>query len=95
MLVSGTNGINVSAGANDVVFLKGLDFEGIGTGLVGIQFNTGAALHVDNCVIRGFQAGTAVGINFTPSGGQQQADRSQQLHQRERDLTHDRRRNLH
>ena len=68
VLVSGTNGINVSAGPNDVVFLKGLDFEGIGTGLVGIQFNTGAALHVDDCVIRGFQAGTAVGINFTPSG---------------------------
>ena len=68
VLVSGTNGINVSAGPNDVVFLKGLDFEGTGTGLVGIQFNTGAALHVDNCVIRGFQAGTAVGINFTPSG---------------------------
>src|SRR6201994_1245486 len=38
ILVSGTNGINVSAGTNDVVFLKGLDFEGIGTGLVGIQF---------------------------------------------------------
>jgi hypothetical protein len=68
VLVSGTNGFNVSAGPNDVVFLKGLDFEGIGSGLVGIQFNTGAALHVDDCVIRGFQAGTAVGINFTPSG---------------------------
>jgi hypothetical protein len=67
VLVSGTNGINVSAGANDVVFLKGLDFEGVGTGLVGIQFNTGAALHVDDCVIRGFQAGTAIGINFAPS----------------------------
>jgi len=67
VLVSGTNGITVSAGPNDVVFLKGLDFEGNGTGLVGIQFNTGAALHVDDCVIRGFQAGTAVGINFAPS----------------------------
>lgn len=67
VLVSGTNGMTVAAGPNDVVLLKGLDFEGTGTGLVGIQFNTGAALHVDNCVIRGFQAGTAVGINFTPS----------------------------
>jgi hypothetical protein len=67
VLVSGTNGFTVSAGATDVVLLKGLDIEGIGTGLVGIQFNTGAALHVDNCVIRGFQAGTAVGINFAPS----------------------------
>jgi hypothetical protein len=67
VLVSGTNGIVVSAGANDVVFLKGLDIEGIGTGLVGIQFLAGAALHVDDCIIHGFQAGTAVGINFAPS----------------------------
>jgi hypothetical protein len=66
VLVSGTNGFNISAGASDVVFLKGLDFEGIGTGLVGIQFNTGAALHVDDCIVHGFQAGTAVGINFAP-----------------------------
>src|SRR3984893_16138035 len=35
VLVSGTNGIVVAAGANDVVFLKGLDFEGIGSGLSG------------------------------------------------------------
>src|ERR1700722_2144733 len=36
VLVSGTNGINVSAGASDVVFLKGLEFDGVGSGLVGI-----------------------------------------------------------
>jgi hypothetical protein len=66
VLVSGTNAINVSAGANDVVYLRGLDFEGLGTGLVGIQFNTGAALHVEKCIIRGFQAGSAMGINFAP-----------------------------
>jgi hypothetical protein len=67
VLVSGTNGIVVSAGANDVVFLKGLDIEGLGTGLVGIEFLAGAALHVDDCIVHGFQAGTAVGINFAPS----------------------------
>jgi hypothetical protein len=66
VLVSGTNGITVAAGPNDVVFLKGLDIEGLGTGLVGVQFNTGAALHIDDCVIHGFQAGTAIGINFAP-----------------------------
>jgi hypothetical protein len=68
VLVSGTNGFTVSAGPNDVVFLKGLDFEGVGTSLAGIQFNSGAALHVDDCIIHGFQASAAVGINFTPSG---------------------------
>jgi len=66
VLVSGTNGINVSAGPNDVVYLKGLDVEGIGTGLVGIQFNTGKALYVEKCTVRGFAAGSAVGINFAP-----------------------------
>src|SRR2546421_2034972 len=40
VLVSGTNAIIVSAGANDVVVLKGLDIQGLGTGLNGISFNT-------------------------------------------------------
>src|SRR6059058_3743596 len=38
VLVSGTNGIVVSTpGANDVVVLRGLDIEGLGTGLSGIK----------------------------------------------------------
>jgi len=64
VLVSGTNGIIVNAGTNDVVNLKGLDIEGVGTGLNGIRFIAGAALVVDTCVIRGF---TGFGISFTPS----------------------------
>src|SRR5215510_962417 len=35
VLVSGTNGIVVSAGTNDKVLLEGLDIEGLGTGLNG------------------------------------------------------------
>ncbi len=64
VLVSGTNGINITdGGANTiVVYLSGLDFEGIGSGLSGISFTSGAALHVKNCLIRGFQAGSATGI---------------------------------
>ena len=54
MLVAGTNGINVSAGAADVVYLRGLDIQGSGSGLDGIKFSTGAALHVEKCLIRGF-----------------------------------------
>src|SRR5436305_9333994 len=38
VLVSGTNAIIVSAGASDVVTLRGLDFNGLGTGLNGIRF---------------------------------------------------------
>jgi hypothetical protein len=46
------NGITVSAGANDVVILRGLTIKGNG-GSVGILFNSGVALHVENCVVNG------------------------------------------
>src|SRR5450631_1018967 len=42
VLVSGTNGIIVNAGVNDVVILRGLDFEGLGTGLSGVRYIGGA-----------------------------------------------------
>src|ERR1700731_1833047 len=37
VLVSGTNGIVVNAAASDKVLLEGLDIEGLGTGLNGVQ----------------------------------------------------------
>src|SRR5262249_61122484 len=44
VLVSGTNGIIVNVpNASDVVVLRGLDFEGLGTGLFGITVLTGGA----------------------------------------------------
>jgi hypothetical protein len=67
VLVSGTNGIVVNAGPTDVVVLRGLTIEGLGTGLSGIQFLTGGALHVESCTINRF---TQMGINITPSSGQ-------------------------
>ena len=64
VLVAGTNGINVQAGANDVVTLRNIRINGIvGTGsggLNGIRYLSGAALHVENCYIFGF---TQDGIN--------------------------------
>ena len=63
VLVQGTNAIVVSAGVGDVVFLKGLDIEGLGTGLNGIWFLAGKGLYVTNCIIRGFATN---GINFAP-----------------------------
>jgi hypothetical protein len=51
VLVSGTNGIIVSAGPTDVVTLRNLRINGLGTGLNGIRYLTGAALHVQNCNI--------------------------------------------
>src|SRR5438105_8281513 len=44
VLVSGTNGIVVQAGTTDIVTLRGLDIEGLGTSLTGIKFNSGGAL---------------------------------------------------
>jgi hypothetical protein len=65
VLAAGTNGIIVNAGVNDVVILRGLTIEGFGTGLLGIKFLAGGALHVENCTINGFTLG---GIDFAPSG---------------------------
>src|SRR5438552_8990635 len=54
VLVSGTNGIVVQAGPSDVVILRNLRINGIGTGINGIRFLAGAALIVDKCEIFGF-----------------------------------------
>jgi hypothetical protein len=64
VLVAGTNGITVSAGAGDAVYLEGLVFDGTGSGLNGIQFNSGASLVVRDCKIFGF---SQWGILFTPT----------------------------
>jgi len=64
VLASGTSGIVVNAAATDVVVLRGLDIEGIGTGLSGINFIAGGALHVEKCTINHF---TTAGINFVPN----------------------------
>jgi hypothetical protein len=66
---SPVNAIVIQAGAKDIVNLRGLVLDGTGGGLAGIRFESGAALHVQNCMIRGFQA-TAPGgwgIQFVPS----------------------------
>lgn len=67
VLVSGTNGIIVNAGATDNVELKGLDIDGVGTGLNGIRFLAGASLIVDTCTIRGFKSAGGFGISFAPT----------------------------
>ena len=71
VLVSGTNAFVVSAATTDVVYISGLDFEGIGTGLSGIVINSAASVHVVNSVIRGFTtaAPNGNGILVQPSSG--------------------------
>ncbi|HTS03022.1 MAG TPA: hypothetical protein VMN04_10900, partial [Thermoanaerobaculia bacterium] len=70
VLVSGTNGIVINVASTDVVTIRNIDFEGLGTGLTGILFLGGGALHVYNVTIRDFSSSsTGVGIGFTPSSG--------------------------
>jgi len=71
VLVAGTNGIVVAAGATDIVVLRNIRFQGIlgagnaNAGLSGIVFSTGKALVVDNCDITGFSVN---GVSVTGAG---------------------------
>src|SRR6185437_968742 len=59
ILSAGTTGIIVNAGANDVVYIRNVSINGAGTGLNGIRFLAGKALHVENCNIYGIGNNTA------------------------------------
>jgi hypothetical protein len=66
ILVSGTSGVNVNAGINDTVILRNLSINGIGNGVHGILFNSGAQLVVENVTISGFvQSGIMVTVSGT------------------------------
>lgn len=69
VLVAFTNGIIVNVGATDSVTLSGLDMQGTGSGLNGVRFIAGGALHVQNSVIRNFRGAGGNGIDFNPSSG--------------------------
>lgn len=63
VLVSGTNGISISAGPTDTIFLSGIDFEGLGSSLDGIHITTAGTVTVRHSKVRGFQNG----INVVPT----------------------------
>jgi hypothetical protein len=66
--LAGGNGIVVNAGANDVVYIRGLDLFGVNPPANGVRFLAGAALHLDEVVIRRFNATNSFGVSFVPSG---------------------------
>jgi hypothetical protein len=66
ILAAGTNGININ-GAGVTVNLRNLSINGIGTGLIGINFISGASLNIDNVNVTRFNAGSAIGILFAPN----------------------------
>jgi len=55
-------------GAGIVVTLRNLTMHGLGVATTGIDFENGAALFVEHCVIEHYEGGPAIGINFAPSG---------------------------
>jgi hypothetical protein len=63
ILGSGTNGINIAAGATDVVVLRNLNLNGDPGGVTGINITGGLVVVIEDCVIGQF----TTGINFTPS----------------------------
>jgi hypothetical protein len=66
--VSGSNAVNVAAGANDKVIIRGLSFDGVGGGgLNGIVFTSGAQLSVERCLIKGFSQ-DGIRVNLSASG---------------------------
>jgi hypothetical protein len=73
ILNAGTTGIIVNAGVNDVVYIRNVSINGAGTGLNGIRFLAGKALHVENCNIYGQGNNTAgnghgIFVNLSATG---------------------------
>ncbi|MBA1143317.1 right-handed parallel beta-helix repeat-containing protein [Mesorhizobium neociceri] len=64
--------VTINALATDVVVLRGLDIDTAtaSPGINGIRFLAGAALHIEDCVIRGSSAAApnGNGVFFAPSG---------------------------
>lgn len=59
VLVSGTNGIIINAGANDIINLRGLFVQGMGTGLSGVLILSAGQVHMQDMIIREFKASGA------------------------------------
>jgi hypothetical protein len=71
--LAGGNGITINDGATAtpgtaVVYLRGLDIFGVNPPLNGVRFIAGAALVIEDSVIRRFNAANSFGVSFQPSG---------------------------
>lgn len=67
VLAAGTNGFNINAAATDHIVLRGLDIDGAGTGLKGINILQAGSVVIEHCFIRNFNAAASIGISVTPS----------------------------
>ena len=64
-----SDAIDIQAGANDAVFIRGLVIDGVGAGNNGVNLTSGGSLTLSNCVIKGFGASAATGVIVQPSSG--------------------------
>jgi hypothetical protein len=58
-----SDGIDVNAGSMDTVILRGLTVNSEGSSGSGIVSNSGAALHIESCVVNGFNSDFGILIN--------------------------------
>lgn len=65
ILGTGSYGITVNAGPEDVVTLKNLQINGSGSGLIGVRMLAGAALILDEVKIFGFATGIETNVGNT------------------------------
>src|SRR5262249_53883619 len=64
--------VQISAGVGDIVSLRGLVIDGQGQGERGIQISGATAVHIQNCVIKNFEAaGDGFGITLAVAGASQ------------------------
>ena len=67
--LAGGNGIVVNLpSATDVVYLRGLDIFGVNPPTNGVRFIAQGTLHIEDSVIRRFNAANSAGVSFAPSG---------------------------
>ena len=65
----GQDGIDINTGPNDLVLLKGLTVDGVGTGGVGINLQSASRLVVIDCTIEGFGAADPYGVGIAIAPG--------------------------
>ena len=68
---AGVNGITVNAAATDSVFLRGIDFHGATTATNGLRILAGGFVHLQDSVIRRFNAASGLGVRIAPSTASQ------------------------
>ncbi len=54
ILVAGTNGVTIAAGASDRVILRDLQIQGVNQGLVGVKITSAGVVSIEDCVITQF-----------------------------------------